>query len=561
MYKLARSLGWVVLAALLSAAPAAAQARSGRLAGVVLDFAGKPQMGATVWVASEEANATNAVRARTNQAGRFLLDKLPVGAYTIRVTLAGFLPALSRNVVVSANATTVLKLELDSVFSTIAQLRRPAKEGSEPDDWDWVLRSAGSTRPVLRWRDGDDDSLSADGSAGRKSPRAKVELTSGGTEPGVVSSLTQSTFAYDQPIGMYGKLFLAGQFSYDAAGTAGLVTTWAPFGSSADSPRTTVALQQFRLGEQGQMLRTLRSEQAGSLRVGGRVTIHYAAEYVWISFRESSSALHPQADVTLELTRGWTATLYAGSLPTRGQFGPADLDSAMGQLGAFPTVMFQGGRPIIGNGWHEEVRLEHPVGKKSQLSVAGFRDQSSHTAVYATSLSGEAAPLDALPIAHAIDGGSISTYGARAAFRQKISNSLQAAVMYSWSGALSADDLLDGAAVHALLKERCRHSVAVNVAGRLPRTGTRFTAGYKWVNGLEASRQDPYGEALYDADPFLNVSIRQELPVVIGGGRLEAVADLLNVLGEGTAIRNTADGRLGLTPAPRVLRGGLSFQF
>ena len=561
MFKQAGSLGWVVLAALLSAAPAAGQARDGRLAGVVLDFAGQPQMGATVWVASEGPRASNTVRARTNSVGRFLVDKLPVGAYSIRVTLAGFLPTLSRNVVVSANATTVLKLELDSVFSTVAQMRRPPKAGSEPDDWDWVLRSSASTRPVLRWRDGDDDSTAGDGASPRRSPRAKVELTSGGTEPGVVSPLTQSSFAYDQPIGMYGKLFLAGQFSYDSAGTAGLATTWAPFGSSADAPRTTVAMQQYRLGQQGEMLRTLRSEQAGSVHLGGWLTIHYAAEYVWVSFQDSSSALHPRADITMQLRDGWTATLFGGSLPSRGQFVAADLDSAMSQLGVFPAVMFHGGRPMIDNEWHEEVRLEHRVRKNGQLSVAGFRDQSAHSAVFATSVSGDATPLDALPIAHAIDGGSISTYGARAAFRQKLSDSLQAAVIYAWSGALSADDTLDGSAVRALLKERSRNSVAVKIAGRLPRTGTRFAAAYKWVDGLDVSRQDPYGESLYDVDPFLSVSFRQALPVVIRGGRLEAVADLLNVLGEGTVYRNTAEGRLGLTPAPRILRGGLSFQF
>jgi len=67
---------------------------------------------------------------------------------------------------------------------------------------------------------------------------------------------------------------------------------------------------------------------------------------------------------------------------------------------------------------------------------------------------------------------------------------------------------------------------------------------------------------LYDTDPFLNVSVHQSLPSVFGCGRLEAVADLLNVLNEGSTSRSTtADGRLRLTPAPRILRGGLSFQF
>ncbi len=565
MSRQGKQLGFAVLIALLSAATAAAQAPSGgRLAGVVLDFAGKPQMGATVWVTAQGPSGAETLRARTNQAGRFLLDKLPVGAYTIRVTLGGFLPTISRNVVVSANATTVLKLELDTLFSTVSHMRQPPKSGTEPDDWDWVLRSSADTRPVLRWNGNDDDSGSPDSASARNNtPRARVELTSGGTEPGMVSSLTQSAFAYDQPIGMSGQLLLAGQFSYDAAGTAGLATTWAPFGSSADAPRTTVALQQYRIGEEtaGPMLRTLRSEQAGSTHVGSRVTIHYTAEYVWVSLRTSSSALHPRADVTMQLSRNWTATVSAGSQPANGQIGPADLESAVSQLGVFPAVMFHNGSPTIGNGWHEELRLEHRVVKNGTVSLAGFRDQSSRTAVFATSVGGDD-PLDALPIPHAVDGGGISTYGTRAAYQQKITDALETAVIYAWAGVLTADDVpLDGATLQALLKERSRNSVALSMRGRIRKSGTRFTASYKWVDGLQVSRQDPYGEALYDADPFLNVSLRQALPAFLGGKKIEAVADLLNVLGEGTVYRNTADGRLGLTPAPRVLRGGLSFQF
>jgi hypothetical protein len=359
---------------------------------------------------------------------------------------------------------------------------------------------------------------------------------------------------------MYGKLLMAGQFSYDAAGTAGLATTWAPFGSSADAPRTTVAMQQYRIGDQGPLLRTLRSEQAGSLHAGQRVTIHYTAEYVWVSLRDSSSALHPRADAVVQLSRKWTATLSAGALPANGQSSPADLESAVSQLGVFPAVMFRNGNPIIGNGWHEEVRLERRVAKNGTLSVAGFRDQSSKTAVFATSVGGDL-PLDALPIPHAVDGGGISAYGARAAYRQKLAANLEAAVIYAWAGVLSDDVPIEGAALQTMLKERSRNSVALSVSGRIRKSGTRFTTSYKWVDGLEASRQDPYGEALYEVDPFLNVTLRQALPGCLGGKRLEAVADLLNVLDQGTVYRNTAEGRLGLTSSPRVLRAGLSFQF
>jgi len=552
----------VVVAALFFAATAAAQKPNGQLAGVVVDFSGKPQMGATVWVAADGPAAVAAIRARTNQAGRFLLEKLPIGAYTIRVTLTGFLPAMTRNVVVSANATTVLKLQLDSVFSSLAQMRQAPKSGTQPDDWDWVLRTSASTRPVLRWR-GDDDSggPGTEGSAKRRTPRARVALTSGDTEPGIASSLTQSAFAYDQPIGVYGRLFLAGQFSYDAPGTAGLATTWVPFGESADSPRTTFALRQYRLGDQGPMLRALRSEQAGGVHLTQRVTLHYTAEYVWLSFRNAASAMNPRADLTVAVARGWTATLFAGTVPARNQFGPTNLESALDELAVFPSVMFRNGNPVIGHTWHEEVRIERKILKNGQVSVAGFHDQGAHTPVYATAADGGVQPIDALPITHAVDGGGVSAYGARFAYRQKLAANLEAALVYAWAGALVGDNDVDGAGFRSFLQERPRHSVALSLDSRVSRTKTRVTFGYKWVNGQVASRQDAYGEALYNTDPFLNLSVHQALPQLLGGGKLEAVADLLNILGEGTFYRTTPDGRLSLTPSPRVLRGGLSFQF
>ena len=558
------TLGFVVLAALLSATGAMAQTSSGKLAGMVVDADGRPMMGATVWVGSDGLLGANTIRVRTNQAGRFVLDYLPTGAYDVRVTLAGFMPVLNRNVVISANATTVLKLELGSVLSAVAKMRQAPKAGAQSDDWDWVLRSSTNTRPVLRWKDQDDSgsSTSSDSGTQRRTPRGRVELTSGDTEPGIASSLTQSAFAYDQPIGIYGKLLMAGQFSYDAPGTAALSTTWVPFGESANSPRTTFALRQYHIdGQQGPMLRTLRSEQAGALRVSDRVTVRYSAEYVWLSLRNSTSAIDPRAEIAVQLAQGWSATLVGGTIPAREPAPAANLESAVGQLGIFPSVMFtNGGNAIIGRSWHEEVRIEHRVPHGGQVSMAGFRDQSSHTPVYAT-VAGGIEPLDTLPIPHALDGGAVSSYGARFAYRQKLTDNLEAAVVYSWAGALSADDLVAGPTLRSILTERSRNSLAVSMGGRVQKTNTRLNFSYKWVDGLEASRQDPYSEALYNMDPFLNLSIRQPLPMRFGGGKVEAVAELLNVLGEGTTIRNTADGRMSITPAPRILRGGVSFQF
>jgi len=80
----------------LAAIPAAAQAKPvpGKLAGVVRDAAGTPQMGASVELISEAMGVAASHSFLTNTQGMFRGDKLAPGFYTVRVTLAGFLQHL-----------------------------------------------------------------------------------------------------------------------------------------------------------------------------------------------------------------------------------------------------------------------------------------------------------------------------------------------------------------------------------------------------------------------------------------------------------------------------------
>ena len=129
------------------AAPASAQS-FGKLSGTVVDPAGTPQMGASVAVSQNgQLIATEAIQLLTNQKGTFLAQRLVPGVYTVRVTLAGFLPALERNVRVEANLTTILKIEMGSVFATMDSLRRkPGAEKADADEWAWVLRTSAASR-------------------------------------------------------------------------------------------------------------------------------------------------------------------------------------------------------------------------------------------------------------------------------------------------------------------------------------------------------------------------------------------------------------------------------
>ncbi|MGB8456284.1 MAG: carboxypeptidase-like regulatory domain-containing protein, partial [Candidatus Acidiferrum sp.] len=195
-----RVMGALVLAVAFSslgAMPADAQLKSvqGILSGVVRDTAGTPQMGASVELIQESVASTPPLDFFTNTQGVFRGERLVPGFYTVRVTLAGFLPTLEKHIRVSANLTTLVRIQLESMFASLEQLRRaPSSAASETDDWTWVLRTASSVRPVLQWVE--EDPLSAvnvDADSVPAEPaRGRLEFTDGSRRPGSVSNLPAS---------------------------------------------------------------------------------------------------------------------------------------------------------------------------------------------------------------------------------------------------------------------------------------------------------------------------------------------------------------------------------
>jgi len=158
----ALAIAGACLSVCVTASRAQLRPASGKVAGVVNDTLGVPQMGATVQLVSESAGALSAVDFLTNTQGVFRGEKVTPGLYTVRVTLAGFLPTLEQHVRINAHVTTVVRVELESMFASLDQLRRaPSSATVESEDWKWVLRSASATRPVLQWMDDDSSEIAS----------------------------------------------------------------------------------------------------------------------------------------------------------------------------------------------------------------------------------------------------------------------------------------------------------------------------------------------------------------------------------------------------------------
>ena len=563
------ALGWVSVLTLIAAGSAAAAPGYGKLSGVVVDPSGTPQMGATVWVLAENATRSTTAQLLTNQRGLFSSERLLPGLYSVRVTLAGFLPSIERHVRVSPNLTTLLKIELDSPFAALDRLRRRPEQQTDSDEWKWVLRTSAATRPVLQWLDGDvvgDDAPPATEAGRKHQPRGRVELTSGARRPGSVSNLASSpatAFSYDQRIGRASHLLLAGQMSYERSASMGFATLWLPAGDFSGA-HTTLVLRQSALGPGGLTFRGVRMEHADQLALGERFVLHYGAEYVLVGLGRSASSLRPRGELEVHFSPNWRASLLMAARPgSTADVRSNALQTALGALDAFPAVLWRNGHPVLEGGWHEELAVERRLGAGASVQVAGFRDDARHLAVFGRGATSNPEFLqDFFSNGFLYDGGASGSWGTRIAYRQKISDDFEIAAVYAWAGALALlEDPAAGLALRDSLQTRYRHSLAARLSGRIPRAGTRVAASYKWVNQPVSSRQDIFGEAAFQLDPYLNLSVRQALPNFVMGGRWEAQADFRNLLAQGYVVVNGRDGRVLLVPALRSFRGGVSFQF
>ena len=539
-----------------------------RISGVVVDPAGTPQMGATVLVSFEGIGGGSPLEVRTNDRGRFATAALPAGLYSVRVTLAGYLPAMEQHVEVSTEHATLLQVVLGTVFSSFEKMRRGPDQPVNTDDWTWVLRSSAATRPVLRWQDGDSgsSSLAYSSDASREQqPRARLELTSGADHPGSIGALADSpgtSFAYDLGLGDRAHLVMAGEYSEeDGASSGSLAAEWLPTGTIGAGPITTLLVRESRLGPAGPMFRGMRLAHEDALALGDRVSIRYGADYVAAGFNGMTSALRPRTEVAVQLSPSWQADAIVATHPWQEPSQAADaMESALDTLDAFPTLLIRGGRPVLADGLHEELAFDHALSPRADVIASVFHDLSSHTAVIGRGGAGSTDFLqDYFSDAFAYDGGSTSSGGARLVFRDRITNNLTTTLVYAYAGALAPNGVTSGD-LREELGTRYRQSVAAAVSTTVPRLKTKLTASYKWLNGTAVSRQDPYGEAIYHIDPYFSMEIRQPVPYVLSG-RVEVQADLGNLLAQGYVPISTSDGSVVLVPSYRYFRGGLSLQF
>ncbi len=359
--------------------------------------------------------------------------------------------------------------------------------------------------------------------------------------------------------------------SYEHSPAAGIATVWVPAGTLDAGPQTALVIRQSKLGPGGLTFRSLRVDQSGRIALGGRFLVQYGAEFLLAGMTHSTSAIRPRVEVDIPFSENWRLAMLIAAEPAapsgaslQNEDRSEMLQSVMNQLDTFPAVLWRSGRPVLEGGWHKEAAVTHKVSQRASVQVSGFRDDNRHVAIFGrgTALNRDYLQ-DFFSDVFAYDGGSSNSWGTRVTFKEKVSDALEFTAAYAYAGALSLGESASSSSVDLrdALQTRYRSSLAGRVSGRIPRLGTRIVVSYKFVDGPAISHQDLFGESQNGIDPYLHVGVRQPLPHAIFMGRLEALADLQNLLAQGYTAVTNRDGKVTLLPATRSIRGGLSFQF
>lgn len=585
----------VCLASLASMAPAGAvtSARlSGNLGGVVTDVAGMPQMGAAVILFNRQARPIQ--RALTDDHGSFGFGALPPDSYSVRVSLARYLPAFRDKIAVRAGVSSFLDVSLSSLFSSI-QLAPMSNlpTGLMSDDWKWALRTSSSSRPITRI-------LPVGTMPGQRSQRSASALfhetrglvnISGGDGGSASAGETDlgTTFALATSFAGSNRLQMAGNVGYQRSSSLPSAAFRAGFSRAIGeaTPEVTVILRQLYLpGHWGSAsgpdrdsslppLRTLALGFADKARLSDALSLDYGFEVDSVSFIDHLHYFSPYARLQYSLPKGkFYATYTSGNarpeLGVRASDENAELVRDLRTLALVPRLTLQRDRVKVQRGESYEIGLSEPLGKSRELRVSAYRESVTNAALNIAgargAFSGDVLP-DFFSSAALFNAGNYHSMGYNVALTQDLGQNFAVSAMYGSVGVLTARStrLVEATAddLRRLIDAQRRGALTVQGSGTVRGAGTHFVASYQWLDSRAATPAQLYSTESVRPEPGMDLLIRQPMPSLPGlPAHWQLTAEVRNLLAQGYLPIALPDGRrLVLVNNPRSLRGGLSFSF
>jgi len=556
----------------------ASGAISGAISGYVRDGSGVPQMGAAVEILG---SAVQALKVFTDDRGFYSVASLVPGTYSVKVSAPSFLPSLREKIGVRAGARLMVNVTLTTLFEAIQLV--PLRSPVDDDDWKWTLRSV-ANRPILRVLEDGTTVVAQSGEASVDHDlKGTVTFLAGSPGQGFGSPSDMTAgFAVERSLLSSGTLRLNGNVGYDSDGqgipSAVLRTTYTNRFNGVFEP--SVAITALRLSSpdlntmSGATLQALSVKSSDRVVLGDKLEMKLGSELQTIQFMGRVNAFKPFASADLHITSNTVLEYqYASSVPNVGlgdRLGndrPGDdLDSASADLSeTAPRMSITGFAPAVERAHHQEVSISQRVGKNN-MQVAFYSDSIVDPVLTGvgemTAESGEVLP-DVYSGTFSYQGNDFASRGMRVVLQRKLLSDLTATLDYAYGGVLdlSRPDVQLQDAREWIRAER-RQAVAAKFSGTVPKMKMRWIASYRHAGGRALTPVDLFNTSAGQADPYLNLCIRQPIPASFLAGHMEVLVDLRNLLAQGYVPVMGQDGHtLYLVQSARSVRGGVVFSF
>ncbi|WP_031499101.1 TonB-dependent receptor [Bryobacter aggregatus] len=596
-------LGLLALCAPMEAASAARF--TGKIAGLVKSPGGVVQMGATVQLLNRFEKPV--MRAITDEHGAFLFDLLSPESYTVRVSLASFVPAMRTNIQIGPGAERFLAIQLASLFSSIEIFYAPPP-GSflMSEDWRSALRGSLATRPILRALPSWDPNPPGRGPQAAKifsDMRGMVTLSSGDTATnfswGTQTDLG-TAFAVGTSVMKRSQLQFSGNLGYGLASgipAAGFRTTYQRTidsvpGFDAPNPQLSLTVRQLffpmRAGQNvpeassgAPLLRTISATFADRWQLNDRLLLEYGASMDSVQFFERLNYISPFARATWDgKSIGKVQMAFSSGFPPvdlliRGQGEDADMQRQVSGLALFPKITRVNGTTRAQRVENFELGYTKKLGS-GEVFAAGYREGVSNAGLAVVgapmNLLGSELVPDLASNASIFNIGGYYRNGYLVGWTQYLPGDWRLSTGFGTGGVLRTDQRAlelsdntkaDADAIRKGVYQQAKNFASIRLSGVLPRVGTRLYSSYLWTDYRALT---PFHTSLTSqglAEAGLNIGIKQPIPGFLGlPGRLEINAEMRNMLAQGYVPVTTSTGQtMWLIPTPKQVRGGLSFIF
>ncbi len=416
---------------------------AGEILGQVRNSANIVQMGATVLLYDRYDQLVR--RALTNEDGKFVFDKLAPDLYSIRVSLASFVPAIRRNIAVAAGSENLLQISLASLFSTVDLVSSGPSRGTlMSDDWKWVLRSSQATRPVLRM-------LPASTSASQRTSGSIFSNTTGLVK---VSASDGESFASGSPsdlgtafslaTSIYGdsRVQVSGNLGYIGNSTVPAAGFRTSYTRGSGGPEVTLTVRQIAIpnhGDTSPVLRTAALSMRDRVDLSDDLHLEYGLTTESVTFLHRVSSMSPFARATYDLGRNGSIRFAYSNGTQPAEFiprasGPESNDVLTQDLAALallPRVSRRDNDLQIQRTQNFELAYQIVEGSRS-FSLGVYNESVTNAAFTLSGSRGVIPFTDTLPDIgtndRIFDAGSYTRNGMTVAVRQELGEHLQAGV-------------------------------------------------------------------------------------------------------------------------------------